>query len=201
MDRYYQALHGAVTAHGGTVVKLLGDGVMAAFGVPRVAEDDAMRAVRAARRRCSAPCARWSRPSARWWAATRPARRRQHRGGGRERRPDRRRRRSGQRRRPPAAGGARRRRAARRVDAPPGRRSRDPGAGGRASRCAAAPRRLRRTGWSRSIVRPARPRPRSSAATTSCAACWRSTTTPCGAGAAPASPSCSARPGSASRGS
>ncbi len=47
MDRYYQALHGAVTAHGGTVVKLLGDGVMAAFGVPRVAEDDAMRAVRA----------------------------------------------------------------------------------------------------------------------------------------------------------
>ena len=48
MDRYYQALHGAVTAHGGTVVKLLGDGVMAAFGVPRVAEDDAMRAVRAA---------------------------------------------------------------------------------------------------------------------------------------------------------
>ncbi|HSQ01114.1 MAG TPA: adenylate/guanylate cyclase domain-containing protein, partial [Candidatus Dormibacteraeota bacterium] len=48
MDRYYRALHGAVAAHGGTVVKLLGDGVMAAFGVPRVAEDDALRAVRAA---------------------------------------------------------------------------------------------------------------------------------------------------------
>ena len=48
MDRYYRALHGAVDAHGGTVVKLLGDGVMAAFGVPRVAEDDAIRAVRAA---------------------------------------------------------------------------------------------------------------------------------------------------------
>ncbi|MDX2167616.1 MAG: adenylate/guanylate cyclase domain-containing protein, partial [Deltaproteobacteria bacterium] len=48
MDRYYRVLHAAVAAHGGTVVKLLGDGVMAAFGVPRVAEDDALRAVRAA---------------------------------------------------------------------------------------------------------------------------------------------------------
>src|SRR5215475_15852330 len=48
MGRYYGALHAAVEAHGGTVVKLLGDGVMAAFGLPRVAEDDAMRAVRAA---------------------------------------------------------------------------------------------------------------------------------------------------------
>src|SRR5206468_8754591 len=45
MSRYYGALHAAVEAHGGTVVKLLGDGVMAAFGLPRVAEDDAMRAV------------------------------------------------------------------------------------------------------------------------------------------------------------
>ena len=35
MDRYYATLRGAVEAHGGTVVKLLGDGVMAAFGVPR----------------------------------------------------------------------------------------------------------------------------------------------------------------------
>src|SRR4029450_10686616 len=48
MDRYYRVLHAAVEAQGGTVVKLLGDGVMAAFGVPRVAEDDALRAVRAA---------------------------------------------------------------------------------------------------------------------------------------------------------
>ena len=47
MERYYRAMRGAVEAHGGTVVKLLGDGVMAAFGVPRVAEDDAIRAVRA----------------------------------------------------------------------------------------------------------------------------------------------------------
>ncbi len=48
MDRYYAALRAAVVAHGGTVVKLLGDGVMAAFGVPSVGEDDALRAVRAA---------------------------------------------------------------------------------------------------------------------------------------------------------
>jgi class 3 adenylate cyclase/tetratricopeptide (TPR) repeat protein len=48
MENYYQALRAAVEAHGGTVVKLLGDGVMAAFGVPHVAEDDAIRAVRAA---------------------------------------------------------------------------------------------------------------------------------------------------------
>lgn len=47
MERYYGAMRGAVEGHGGTVVKLMGDGVMAAFGVPRVAEDDAIRAVRA----------------------------------------------------------------------------------------------------------------------------------------------------------
>src|SRR5262249_34359821 len=48
MDRCYRALRAVVEAHGGKVVKLLGDGVMAAFGLPRVAEDDAIRAVRAA---------------------------------------------------------------------------------------------------------------------------------------------------------
>jgi len=47
MDRYYRAMRGAIETHGGTVVKLMGDGVMAAFGVPRVAEDDALRAVHA----------------------------------------------------------------------------------------------------------------------------------------------------------
>src|SRR5207249_2982276 len=44
----YQAMQTAVDAHGGTVTQLLGDGVMAIFGAPRVAEDDALRAVRAA---------------------------------------------------------------------------------------------------------------------------------------------------------
>src|SRR5215471_17696513 len=48
MERYYSAVRGPVEAHGGTIVHLLGDGVMCAFGVPQVAEDDAIRAVRAA---------------------------------------------------------------------------------------------------------------------------------------------------------
>lgn len=48
MDAYYQAVRGPVEAAGGTVVQLLGDGVFCAFGIPRIAEDDALRAVRAA---------------------------------------------------------------------------------------------------------------------------------------------------------
>jgi class 3 adenylate cyclase/tetratricopeptide (TPR) repeat protein len=48
MERYYAAMRGPVEAHRGSVVQLLGDGVMCAFGVPHVAEDDAIRAVRAA---------------------------------------------------------------------------------------------------------------------------------------------------------
>ncbi len=47
MESYYRAMRGAVETHQGTVVKFLGDGVMAAFGVPRVAENDAGRAVHA----------------------------------------------------------------------------------------------------------------------------------------------------------
>src|SRR5262245_51741979 len=48
MDGYYRAMRTAAEAHGGTVTQLLGDGVKAVFGAPRVAEDDAIRAVRAA---------------------------------------------------------------------------------------------------------------------------------------------------------
>ncbi|MFI5315366.1 MAG: AAA family ATPase, partial [Myxococcota bacterium] len=48
MARYHQEMGAAVERHGGRVVQLLGDGVLAAFGVPRVAEDDAIRAVRSA---------------------------------------------------------------------------------------------------------------------------------------------------------
>jgi class 3 adenylate cyclase/tetratricopeptide (TPR) repeat protein len=45
MESYYDVMRAAIAARGGTLVKLLGDGVLAAFGVPHVAEDDAIRAV------------------------------------------------------------------------------------------------------------------------------------------------------------
>lgn len=48
MDRFNQVLRAAVDAHAGTFVKFTGDGLMAAFGVPIVAEDDAWRAVQTA---------------------------------------------------------------------------------------------------------------------------------------------------------
>jgi class 3 adenylate cyclase/tetratricopeptide (TPR) repeat protein len=46
--RFFELVTNAVEAHGGTVEKLAGDGVLAAFGVPLVHEDDAERALRAA---------------------------------------------------------------------------------------------------------------------------------------------------------
>jgi class 3 adenylate cyclase len=44
MEAYHRAVATPVEAHGGSVVQLLGDGVMCAFGVPRAGEDDALRA-------------------------------------------------------------------------------------------------------------------------------------------------------------
>ena len=48
MSRAYAVMRSAVEHHGGTVVKFLGDAVMAVFGIPHTREDDALRAVRAA---------------------------------------------------------------------------------------------------------------------------------------------------------
>jgi class 3 adenylate cyclase/tetratricopeptide (TPR) repeat protein len=48
LARYFEVARVAVNRHGGVVEKFIGDAVMAIFGVPRVHEDDALRAVRAA---------------------------------------------------------------------------------------------------------------------------------------------------------
>jgi class 3 adenylate cyclase/tetratricopeptide (TPR) repeat protein len=48
MGRYHASLRQVIELHGGTVEKFIGDAVMAVFGIPRVHEDDAIRAVRAA---------------------------------------------------------------------------------------------------------------------------------------------------------
>ncbi len=47
INRYVAQARAIVERHGGTVDRVAGDGVMAVFGVPRVTEDDALRAVRA----------------------------------------------------------------------------------------------------------------------------------------------------------
>src|SRR5919112_833984 len=49
MSRYFDAMSAEITRHGGTIEKYIGDAIMAVFGLPRVHEDDALRAVRAAR--------------------------------------------------------------------------------------------------------------------------------------------------------
>jgi class 3 adenylate cyclase/predicted ATPase len=48
MSRYFDEMQAAVERHGGMVEKFIGDAVMAVFGIPRLHEDDALRAVRAA---------------------------------------------------------------------------------------------------------------------------------------------------------
>ena len=48
MERYFDTMEGAIRTHGGIVEKFIGDAVMAVFGIPRLHEDDAIRAVRAA---------------------------------------------------------------------------------------------------------------------------------------------------------
>ena len=53
MARYFDEMRAAIERHGGTVEKFIGDAVMAVFGIPQLHEDDALRAVRAARRACA----------------------------------------------------------------------------------------------------------------------------------------------------
>ncbi len=48
MGRYFDEMSAVIERHGGTVEKFIGDAVMAVFGVPRLHEDDPLRAVRAA---------------------------------------------------------------------------------------------------------------------------------------------------------
>jgi class 3 adenylate cyclase/tetratricopeptide (TPR) repeat protein len=48
MTRYFDEMKAVLESHGGTIEKFIGDAVMAVFGLPRVHEDDALRAVRAA---------------------------------------------------------------------------------------------------------------------------------------------------------
>ena len=47
MARYHAILQDVIDAHAGTVAKFMGDGMMATFGIPEIAEDDARRAVNA----------------------------------------------------------------------------------------------------------------------------------------------------------
>jgi class 3 adenylate cyclase/tetratricopeptide (TPR) repeat protein len=48
MTRYFDAMRAVLELHGGTIEKFIGDAVMAVFGLPKLHEDDALRAVRAA---------------------------------------------------------------------------------------------------------------------------------------------------------
>jgi class 3 adenylate cyclase len=48
ITRYYDQTSQVLARHGGTVAKFIGDAVMAVYGVPRLHEDDALRAVRGA---------------------------------------------------------------------------------------------------------------------------------------------------------
>ena len=48
MTRYFATMRDVLERHGGTVEKFIGDAIMAVFGLPKVHEDDALRAVRAA---------------------------------------------------------------------------------------------------------------------------------------------------------
>jgi class 3 adenylate cyclase/tetratricopeptide (TPR) repeat protein len=48
LGRYFEIMRTILERHGGTVEKYIGDAIMCVFGLPRLHEDDALRAVRAA---------------------------------------------------------------------------------------------------------------------------------------------------------
>jgi len=70
LDVYFSAMRQVLERHGGTVEKYIGDAIMAVFGLPRLHEDDALRAVRASRTgRASTPARssrRAQRPDSAW---------------------------------------------------------------------------------------------------------------------------------------
>ena len=48
LQRYFEAMQSVLALHGGAVEKFIGDAIMAVFGLPKLREDDALRAVTAA---------------------------------------------------------------------------------------------------------------------------------------------------------
>jgi predicted ATPase/class 3 adenylate cyclase len=48
MTRYFDSMRAELDRHGGVIEKFIGDAIMAVFGLPKLHEDDALRAVRAA---------------------------------------------------------------------------------------------------------------------------------------------------------
>jgi class 3 adenylate cyclase/tetratricopeptide (TPR) repeat protein len=48
LHRYFEAMQSVLERHGGAVEKFIGDAIMAVFGLPKLREDDALRAVTAA---------------------------------------------------------------------------------------------------------------------------------------------------------
>ncbi len=48
LNRYFEVMTAILRRHGGSIQKFIGDAIVAVFGLPRVHEDDALRAVRAA---------------------------------------------------------------------------------------------------------------------------------------------------------
>src|SRR5207247_1160396 len=47
LSRYFEVMKTILERHGGTVEKYIGDAIMAVFGLPKLHEDDALRAARA----------------------------------------------------------------------------------------------------------------------------------------------------------